>query len=156
MSQRQKKELTRILLQLPDGTLRRVCSVGNPKDKLDERYLKLVFPDLHRRPLHRTLQNARWEIKDIKIAPDGMSEFTYHYKGGVAHFKDAVSSHLDQDWVVPNIQTSPCLHLLRFLIFNLQWSKPFPASKISSRDFVIPRPFDGLRDALSSGYQLTK
>jgi hypothetical protein len=29
------------------------------------------------------------------------------------------------------------------LIFSLAWSKPFPASKLSSRDFVMPRPFDG-------------
>ena len=72
-----------------------------------------------------------------------MSEFSYHYKGGVAHFKDALSSRMDQDWVVPNILTSPCLHLLRFLIFNVQWSKPFPTSKVALHDFVIPRPFDG-------------
>ncbi len=62
MRQRQKKiDLTRILLQLPDGTRRRICSLGNPKDKLEDPYLKLVFPDLHGKPLQRTLQkNDRW------------------------------------------------------------------------------------------------
>ena len=44
---------------------------------------------------------------------------------------------------MPDIQKSPCMHLLRFLVFNVQWSKPFPASKLSSHDFVMPRPFDG-------------
>ena len=48
--------LTRILLQVPDGTLHRICSFGNPKDKLEEHYVKLMFPNLHRRPLHKTLQ----------------------------------------------------------------------------------------------------
>ena len=144
MVQREKKiELTRILLQLSDGTLRRICSFGNPIDKLDDPYLKLVFPELHGQPLQRTLQNPRWEIEEMEVAPDGMSEFSYHYKGGVAHFKDALSSRIDQDWVVPKIQKSPCLHLLRFLIFSLVWSKPFSASKLSSRDFAMPRPFDG-------------
>ena len=105
MHQRQNKiELTRILLQLPDGTLRRLCSFGNPKDKLDESYLKLVFPDLHRQPLQKTLQNSQWEIQEIDVAPEGMSEFSYHYKGGIAHFKDALSSRIDQDWIVPDIQ----------------------------------------------------
>ena len=28
--------LTRILLQVPDGTHRRICSFGNPNDKLGE------------------------------------------------------------------------------------------------------------------------
>ena len=117
--QREKKiELTRILLQLSDGTLRRICSFGNPIDKLDDPYLKLVFPELHGQPLQRTLHNPRWEIGEMEVAPDGMSEFSYHYKGGVAHFKDALSSRIDQDWVVPKIQKSPCLHLLRFLIFS--------------------------------------
>ena len=144
MHQRQNKiELTRILLQLPDGTLRRLCSFGNPKDKLDESYLKLIFPDLHRQPLQKILQNSQWEIQEIDVAPEGMSEFSYHYKGGIAHFKDALSSRIDQDWIVPDIQKSPCMHLLRFLVFNVQWSKPFPASKLSSHDFVMPRPFDG-------------
>jgi hypothetical protein len=51
----------KILLQLPDGTRRRICSFGNPKDKLEDPYLKLVFPDLHGKPLQRTLQkNDRW------------------------------------------------------------------------------------------------
>jgi hypothetical protein len=143
MQRENKLELTRILLPLPDGTLRRICSFSNPKDKRGDPYVKLVFPDLHGQPLERTMQNSRWEIQDTEIAPDGMSEFSYHYKGGIAHFKDALSSHIDQDWIVPNIQKSPCLHLLRFLIFNLQWSNTFPAFKVSSRDFVIPRPFDG-------------
>lgn len=44
---------------------------------------------------------------------------------------------------MPSTQTSPALHLLRFLIFNLQWSKPFLASKLAEHDFVIPRQFDG-------------
>jgi hypothetical protein len=78
----------------------------------------------------------------MEVAADGMSEFSYHYKGGIAHFKDGLSSRIDQDWVVPNIQKSPCLHLLRFLVFSLVWSKPFPASKLSSHDFVMPRVFD--------------
>lgn len=144
LAERENKiELTRILFELSDGTFRRICSFGNPKDKWGAAYLKLVFPDLHGKPLERTLQNSKWEIKDREIAPDGMSEFSYHYKGGVAHFKDAPSSYVDQDWIASGTDKQPCLHLLRFLIFNLGWSSPFPASKLSSRDFVIPRPFNG-------------
>jgi hypothetical protein len=79
----------------------------------------------------------------MKAARAGMSEFSYHYRGGIAHFKDAVSSRIDQDWAVPTTQKSPCVHLLRFLVFSLAWSKPFPTSKLARRDFVMPRPFDG-------------
>ena len=39
--------------------------------------LKLVFPDLHRQPLQKTLQNSQWEIQEIDVAPEGMSEFSY-------------------------------------------------------------------------------
>lgn len=82
-----KLKLKRIVLQESNGTLRRICSFDNPVDKFGEFYLKLAFPDLHERPLYKTLHDGRWETKSIEIAPDGMYEFSYHYKTGVAHLK---------------------------------------------------------------------
>jgi len=62
MQRENKLELTRIVLPLPDDTLRRICSFSNPKDKRGDPYVKLVFPDLHGQPLERTMQDSRWEI----------------------------------------------------------------------------------------------
>lgn len=137
-----KLKTLRIFLEDGADNYYRIFNIANPKDKKGEYYLKIMFPDITNIRL-LTGSNADDGIfKKQKPLENGIQDFTYHYRSGVSHFKDA-EGHIDQKKGLPTLITYPALHLVRFVVRQLEPFKIKDKSKIAKDDFILPIKFDG-------------
>lgn len=132
----------RIFLKDEANNYYRIFNIANPKDKKGEYYLKIMFPDIKNIRLLTGSNTDKGIFKQQKPLENGVQEFTYHYRSGVSHFKDA-EGHIDQKKNLPTLIIYPALHLVRFIIRQLEPFKIKDSSKITEDDFVLPIKFDG-------------
>ena len=136
----------RIFIQDDKGNYYRICNVSNSLDSRGESYVKLMFPDIKGIPLSAGLHN-KGNVTPTTGHPNGIHEFTYHYRSGISHFKDGIDK-VDQKRNIPTLLNNAALHLLRFTIRTLDIFEVQDVSKVGSKDFVLPNPFDGNARAL--------
>ncbi len=136
-----KFKKTRIFLKDDKGKYYRVCSVYNQKDSRGEYYIKIMFPDIKGIPLIAGHHNKGLTRVESRLNPD-IQEFSYHYRSGVSHFKNA-KDKIDSKRNMPTLHKFPALHLLRYTIRSLIPFEVQDPSKITADDFVLPIIFNG-------------
>lgn len=136
-----KLRLQRIFLKDSEGNHFRICSFANTRDKAGEFYIKLLFPDTRNIPLLTETYGKDLSVKDREILLSGVQEFSYHYYGGVAHFKDNPESPVDRKTGLPTILDYPALHLLRYEVYSVFPFEPHNSSEVAD-GFVLPLIFD--------------
>lgn len=136
-----KSVINRIYLKDTENNLYRICSFSNWRDKYGEFYLKVMFPDLKNIPLLTGLHD-RGVVEPGERLPEGIQEFTFHYRSGVSHFKNS-SKSVDPKRDLPTLIDSPALSLFRFIIRSTHIFKIQKQSKISNNDFILPVNFEG-------------
>ena len=137
-----KYKKTNILIKDEQGVLYRLLSLGNWKDARGEYYIKMMFPDLKDTPLETAEHNKRGDITKMDFMFGGIQEFSFHYRAGVSHFKDA-NSYIDSAKSKKSFVKFPAAFLLRFIIYRLDPFAIVSNSEITNDDFILPKTFDG-------------
>lgn len=139
-----KLKVQRVLIKDNKGNFYRICNISNPKDRYGEYYVKLIFPEFRGVPLLGETNDKYGGVLHVEFVPDGIQEFTYHYKSGVSHFKSSSDEYSDQKKNLPKLGDFKGLHLLRFTIFSLDYFEYYPSNKICRGDLVLKHKFNGL------------
>jgi len=135
------KRKRRIYIQDKEGNFYRLCIFSNWQDKYGEFYLKIMFPDLVNVSLI-TGYHDKGIVELGEKLPNGIVEFTYHYRSGVSHFKDLIGE-VNRKRNLPTLIEFPALFLLRFVIRSTSAFKIKKSPKLNNNDFLIPGHFDG-------------
>ncbi len=137
-----KLAIKRVFIRDLEGSYFKICGISNPQDRFGEYYVKIVLP---------TFEHTSWigQERDDNFNPTSyeeykmsIQEFTYHYNGGVAHYKTTDPKYLDQIKELPCLQESKGLDLLTYTIFSLSPWKPHDAENIAETDYVLKHPFN--------------
>lgn len=136
-----KPKIKRVWLKGPKGEFYRIFSVANPVDHKGEYYLKIMFPDLSQRTMLGANHDAEGDITHYDESTNKFQEFTYHYLGGVSHYKNS-KKRIDHKRQLPTLRDFPVAHVLRLTIFRLTPFIPRSPSAMGADDIVIQSVFD--------------
>ena len=138
-----KQNHKRVYLKDEKGNYYRIFGIMNEKDSRGEYYVKLVFPDVLKIPLVTGKHNKDGVITEINSLPNGVLEFSYHYRSGISHLKDDSNIHIDQKRDIADLHKNPALHLVRLVIRSLDLFKIQNKHVVDDNSFIIPNAFDG-------------
>lgn len=124
-------EMNRVLILGEDKKLRRVCKFGHDKDKKNEGYLKFSFPDL---------QGKLCFSRDVPINEE-LIEFSYHFDGGVSHFKSRQGGHIKQKINLIKLGDTTLIYLFKYIIYDLDNFKVY-RKNIEVNDLKLKDPFN--------------
>jgi hypothetical protein len=137
-----KLSIRRVFIKYLYGLYFEVCGITNPKDRFGEYYLKIVFPKYDYTKLIAQERDKNFKPTTYEELKTRVEDFTYHYNGGVAHYKTTLPGHMDQIHKLPTLQTSKGLNLITYTIFTLTPMKPYDLTKIHPTDLVLKYPFN--------------
>jgi hypothetical protein len=146
-----KMVFKKIFIKDINGFYYHILSVANPKDSWGEFYLKVAFPGAKGLQITSADSNEEGMIGNFDVT-SGITEFTYHYRSGISHFKNK-NDYVDPKRNIPTLNKDFALQLFRYTIFLLDVYKPENNPIIINKDFVLPINFDkkarGLELAIS-------
>jgi hypothetical protein len=137
-----KMDFKRIFLKDEHNQYYRIFSIANEKDHKGEYYVKIIFPDIKNIPLITSKNDDEGTITETDFIIEGVSEFSYHYRAGISHFKNSLK-RIDQKRNAPTLFDNPALRLFRFVLYSLKSFNIQDVTKITEKDFVLPIVFDG-------------
>lgn len=137
-----KLDIKNIFIKDQQNNFYRICGISNPTDSRGEKYIKLVFPDLKDVPLIGETNDALMKITKSELLKEGILEFSYHYRGGVSHYKEPRQKYIDRQYNLPKIDDKGGLHLLILKIHSLTGFKANNKSKIKNGDIVLRHSFN--------------
>jgi hypothetical protein len=139
-----KLSIRHVLIRNLDGLYYKVCGTTNPKDRFGEYYLKILFPKYEYTKLIAQERDENFKPTSYEEFKTRIDDFTYHYNGGVAHYRTTLPEHMDQIRNLPTLQTSKGLDLVTYTIFTLAPMKPYEVTKIQASDLILKYPFNDI------------
>lgn len=82
-----KLAIKRIFIRDLNGKYYKICGISNPKDHFREYYVKILFPTFEHTSWIGQERDANFNPTSYEEYKTDIEEFTYHYNGGVAHYK---------------------------------------------------------------------
>jgi hypothetical protein len=135
--------LNRILLK--DGTkLYRPLAISFERDKYSEPFVKFILPDLAKMDIEQfkgsnPLSDSSTQIGRVS---KGLREFSYHYIGGVMHFKHDNLGRTQEERNVHTLSPAYIVKVLRLFIYDIQNFEAYTKT-ITSQDFVLSSEWSG-------------
>lgn len=111
--------MQRLLIKGGGGNLYRLCRFAYNTDGKNEGYIKFSFPDF---------KNRQGFSSGIPI-DQGVIEFSYHFEGGVSHFKTTQGNYPLQKKGLIQLKDTTLMHLFSCSIFDLSNLKVFKKQK---------------------------
>lgn len=137
-----KLSIRRVFIRDFDGLYFEICGISNPKDHFGEHYVKIVFPKFEYTKLIAQERDDEFKPTSYDEFKTRVQDFTYHYNGGVAHYKTTLPGYMDQIRKLPTLHSSNALDLLTYTIFTLIPMHPVDKTKVNTTDFVLEYPFN--------------
>lgn len=144
-----KLSLRRLLIR-NGPKLYRPVALSFERDKYSEPFVKFILPDLAKMDTEQFAGSDPNADSSVSIGsvPKGLQEFSYHYLGGVMHFKHRDLGYMEQERRVHTLSPSYLIKVLRLIIYDIQHLEPY-TKKVTSHDFVFPPEWSGKPRILS-------